>query len=46
MKLTSYEIASRLSYLVLGSMPDDALFTAAKADQLQDKAAVKAQAGG
>jgi hypothetical protein len=43
-KLTSYEIASRLSYLVLGSMPDDALFAAAKADQLQDKAAVKTQA--
>ena len=43
-KLTSYEIASRLSYLVLGSMPDDALFAAAKTDALQDKAAVKAQA--
>ena len=43
-KLTSYEVASRLSYLVLGSMPDDALFAAAKADQLQDKAAVKTQA--
>jgi hypothetical protein len=43
-KLTSYEVASRLSYLVLGSMPDDALFTAAQADQLQDKAAIKGQA--
>jgi hypothetical protein len=43
-KLTSYEIASRLSYMVLGSMPDDALFAAAKADQLQDKAAIKTQA--
>jgi hypothetical protein len=43
-KLTSYEIATRLSYLVLGSMPDDPLFGAAKADQLQDKAAIKTQA--
>jgi hypothetical protein len=43
-KLTSYEMATRLSYLVLGSMPDDQLFAAAKTDQLQDKAALKTQA--
>jgi hypothetical protein len=33
--LTSWELASRLSYFLLGSMPDDALFTAAAADALR-----------
>jgi hypothetical protein len=33
--LTSYEMASRLSYFLWGSMPDDALFAAADADTLQ-----------
>jgi hypothetical protein len=32
--LTSYEMATRLSYLLWGSMPDDALFAAADGDQL------------
>lgn len=30
--LTSYEVAARLSYFVTGSMPDEALFTAAQAN--------------
>jgi hypothetical protein len=33
-RLTSYENASRLSYLIWGSMPDAMLFDAAKANQL------------
>jgi hypothetical protein len=33
--LTSWEMASRLSYLVWNSMPDDALFTAAENDALK-----------
>jgi hypothetical protein len=33
--LTSWEMASRLSYLVWNSMPDDALFTLAESDQLK-----------
>lgn len=33
--LTSYEMASRLSYFLWGSMPDDALFAAAAANALQ-----------
>jgi hypothetical protein len=32
--LTSWEIASRLSYFLTGTMPDDALFAAAAADRL------------
>lgn len=32
--LNGYEVASRLSYMLWGSMPDDALFTAAAADKL------------
>jgi len=32
--LTPYEVASRLSYMVYASMPDDPLFAAAKAGQL------------
>jgi hypothetical protein len=42
--LTSYEIASRLSYFLWGSMPDDALFAAADADALKTPAQVAAQA--
>ena len=34
--LTSWEVASRLSYLVWGSMPDEALFDLAAEDRLQD----------
>ena len=36
LRLDDYEIASELSYLLWQSMPDDALFTAAKAPQLRD----------
>ncbi len=42
--LTQYEIASRLSYLLLGSMPDQTLFTAAAAGGLADAAARETQA--
>lgn len=41
---TSYEMASRLSYLLWGSMPDPSLLEAAKADQLVSKDQVLAQA--
>jgi hypothetical protein len=39
--LSSYELASRLSYLTWSSMPDAALFSAAKANTLQDPAALE-----
>jgi hypothetical protein len=42
-KLTSYEMASRLSYLLWQSMPDDELLAAAKADQLTDAGDVDTQ---
>ena len=42
--LTSYEMASRLSYFLWGSMPDDALFAAADANQLQTADQVATQA--
>jgi hypothetical protein len=42
--LTSWELASRLSYFLTGSMPDDALFTAAAADALRTPEQVSAQA--
>jgi mono/diheme cytochrome c family protein len=42
-KLTPHELASRLSYLLWGSMPDDALLTAAKNNQLATADQVKAQ---
>jgi Protein of unknown function (DUF1592)/Protein of unknown function (DUF1588)/Protein of unknown function (DUF1595)/Protein of unknown function (DUF1587)/Protein of unknown function (DUF1585) len=42
--LNSYEIASRLSYFLWSSMPDDALAAAADADQLQDVASLQQQA--
>jgi Protein of unknown function (DUF1592)/Protein of unknown function (DUF1588)/Protein of unknown function (DUF1595)/Protein of unknown function (DUF1585)/Protein of unknown function (DUF1587) len=42
--VTSYELASRLSYLLWGSMPDDALFAVAATDELQKPAVLAAQA--
>ena len=42
--LTSYEMASRLSYFLWGSMPDDALFAAADANALTTADQVAAQA--
>jgi hypothetical protein len=42
--LTPYEIASGLSYLLLGSMPDDSLLAAADAGQLSTQAQIDAQA--
>ncbi|HEX4406329.1 MAG TPA: DUF1592 domain-containing protein, partial [Polyangia bacterium] len=42
--LTSWEMASRLSYFILGSMPDDALFTAAAENELLTPEQVAAQA--
>jgi hypothetical protein len=41
---TSYEMASRLSYLLWQSMPDDVLFAAAELDALRTDAEVAAQA--
>jgi hypothetical protein len=42
--LSGYEVASRLSYMLWSSMPDDALFLAAKDGQLSTSAAILAQA--
>jgi hypothetical protein len=42
--LTSYEMASRLSYFLWGSMPDDALFAAADSDSLQTADQIATQA--
>lgn len=42
--LTSWEIASRLSYFLLGSMPDETLFTEAARDGLKTPEQVSAQA--
>ena len=42
--LESYEVASRLSYLLWGTMPDDALFADAVADRLRDRDGVAAAA--
>jgi hypothetical protein len=44
MALEGYELASRLSYLLWGSMPDEALFAAVKNGQLQNKADVAREA--
>jgi hypothetical protein len=44
LRLTSFEVAARLSFLLWGSVPDDALNTAADADQLQTREQVLAQA--
>jgi hypothetical protein len=43
-KLTSYEVAARLSYLLWGTMPDNDLFAAADADELSKPEQVLAQA--
>ncbi|WP_308726534.1 DUF1592 domain-containing protein [Enhygromyxa salina] len=42
--LTSYEVASRLSYLLWNTMPDATLFAAADADELRTKAQIEQQA--
>jgi hypothetical protein len=42
--LTPHEVAASLSYLLIGSMPDDALFAAADANQLATAAQLDAQA--
>jgi hypothetical protein len=42
-KLSPYEVASKLSYAILGSMPDDALFTAAEAGALTTREQVTAE---
>jgi hypothetical protein len=44
-RLNGYELASRLSYFLWGTMPDDALFTAAGAGTLLDDAGLKTQVG-
>jgi hypothetical protein len=41
--LDSWEMASRLSYFLWGSMPDEALFAAADEDALRDADAIAAQ---
>lgn len=43
-RLTNYETASRLSYMLWESMPDDALFAAADRGELSTAAQVEAQA--
>jgi hypothetical protein len=43
-RLTSWEMASRLSYLFLGSLPDPTLVEAAEADALKEPAQIEAQA--
>jgi hypothetical protein len=42
--LSGWEVASRLSYMLWSSMPDDALFAAAQANELQTQAQILAQA--
>jgi hypothetical protein len=43
-RLDDWEMASRLSYLLWGSMPDAALFEAAQAGELRSKAQIEQQA--
>jgi Protein of unknown function (DUF1592)/Protein of unknown function (DUF1588)/Protein of unknown function (DUF1587)/Protein of unknown function (DUF1595)/Protein of unknown function (DUF1585) len=43
-EMTSYEMASRLSYLFWGTMPDAALFEAADRDELRTPDQIEAQA--
>lgn len=43
-RLSSHEVASKLSYMLWNTMPDDELFTAADADALAQTAGVAAQA--
>lgn len=42
-KLGAYEVASRLSYFLWSSMPDEELFDLAKKDQLADPTVLRAQ---
>ena len=42
--LTQFELASRMSYFLWSSMPDDTLFAAAKNGELADAASIEAQA--
>jgi len=42
--LTDYEVASKLSYALTNTMPDDALFAAAAGGKLQNRAGVLEQA--
>jgi transposase InsO family protein len=44
LQLSSYEVASRLSFLLWGSVPDDMLNAAADANKLQTQAEILAQA--
>ena len=44
LKLTSYEVATRLSFLIWNSIPDDTLNTEADADRLQSGDQIRAQA--
>lgn len=44
-KLTPYEMATRLSYFLWASLPDEALFAAAAANQLETPAQIAAQVG-
>ena len=41
---TSWEMATKLSYMLWNTMPDNALFAAAEADELQTKEQIAAQA--
>jgi len=41
--LDSYEVASRLSYMLWSSMPDEELFAAAEAGDLQNEEGIRAQ---
>ena len=43
--LSRWELASRLSYFLWDSMPDEALFAAAEAGELATRAGIEAQAG-
>ena len=42
--LTSYEVASRLSYFLWGTMPDAALFDAAAKGELEDRESIEREA--
>ncbi len=44
LRLSAYETATRLAYLITGSMPDEALFQAAAANQLVEAKDLRAQA--
>lgn len=44
LSLSQHEIASRLSYMILGSMPDATLFNAARSNALTTPAQIRAQA--